>query len=146
MFPQDSSFLTVDDSSVARDQTRKCLFELGYRRVLVAENVSQGKEVLLRQWQLKNPVHCVVLDVNMPNETGLSLVDWIRGHDFWRTLPIILATAFDSRENLTTGARLGISGYCAKPFDVEKFNERLKAAWIRHGETFFSSLAHLKAP
>ena len=81
------SILVVDDSKVMREMIIACLrAEDG----LTFTNAASGLEAI-EQLSLK-PFDLVVLDLNMPDIGGIEVVEFIRGQDTLRALPILIVT------------------------------------------------------
>jgi FixJ family two-component response regulator len=59
--------------------------------------------------------HCLVVDVHMPDMTGLELLDWLRAQG--SDLPTILVTAYDTPKTRDHAQRAGTFGLLLKPFD-----------------------------
>lgn len=145
MFPSEARFLIVDDSTFTRRLVRSALAELGFHKMIEAEDVPSAQTCLMNQLKAKEPIHCVILDVNMPGTSGLKLVEWVRARDFLKELPILLLTSNREKEDVIEAASVGVTQYCTKPFDTPQLKERLEATWKRHGKKFFESLPKEKA-
>ena len=61
----------------------------------------------------------VLLDVALPDSDGFELLKKMRGHDFMKDVPIIMATAKASREAVLNGLKGGADGYVTKPYDMD---------------------------
>src|SRR5687768_206456 len=59
------------------------------------------------------PADLVVLDLNMPGETGFALARWLREH---HDLGIVMLTGADSAFDRVAGLEVGADDYIAKPF------------------------------
>jgi two-component system OmpR family response regulator len=63
-----------------------------------------------------DPPDAVVLDVMMPDMTGLEVCRQLKDSDEHANLPIILLTAKDQPEDRRAGLEAGCDAYLAKPF------------------------------
>ena len=117
---QDTRFLIVDDFSTMRRIMRNLLKELGFMNV---EEAGDGVEALARLRADK--FDFVVSDWNMPNMTGIELLQAIRADAGLRHLPVLMVTAEAKRENIIMAAQAGASGYVVKPFTAAKLDEKL---------------------
>lgn len=74
----------------------------------------------------------VVLDLGLPDGSGLDLADWLRisGSD----VPILILTARSSVDQRLDGFGHGADDYLCKPFVVEELAARLKAI-LRRGRS-----------
>ena len=117
---QDTRFLVVDDFSTMRRIMRNLLKELGFMNV---EEAGDGVEALAKLRADK--FDFVVSDWNMPNMTGIELLQAIRADARLKHLPVLMVTAEAKRENIIMAAQAGASGYVVKPFTAAKLDEKL---------------------
>jgi CheY-like chemotaxis protein len=63
----------------------------------------------------KFPVPVILLtDLKMPRMDGFELLEWVRNHDKWRNLPIIVVTGSNQSEDLSRAMNLGANTYVVK--------------------------------
>lgn len=67
---------------------------------------------------------CIVLDVGLPGEDGLSICQRLRRDSF---VPIIIVSARDTDTDRIVGLELGADDYLAKPFSPRELVARVKA-------------------
>lgn len=70
--------------------------------------------------------HCLLLDVHMPQMSGLALQDWLEKAG--RPLPVILMTAYDTPQTREHAARMGCFGLLLKPFEESALLEAIAKA------------------
>ncbi len=58
----------------------------------------------------------VVLDLNMPDISGIEVIEFIRSQDKLRALPILVVTTRGDDASRTRVLDAGASGFVAKPF------------------------------
>ncbi len=114
--------LIVDDD----EHTRVLLCELctasGYQ-VSAAQN---GTEALQ---SLKSGLpDLLLLDINMPDFDGFSLLQQIREKEAWTELPVILLTANGDMDVKIRGMELGADDYITKPFRLVDLQTRITSA------------------
>lgn len=107
------NILVVDDSLVHRQNVRMILTRAGYN-VDEAEN---GFEALKMVRIKKYTILCV--DVVMPLMDGIELTRRLRNLPLYRTIPILLITSKQSREDRERGIKSGANEYFEKPIDSE---------------------------
>ena len=73
----------------------------------------------------------VVLDLMLPGEDGLTILEKLRRDPATAALPVILVTARDRELDVVKGLDKGADDYIAKPFGVMEFTSRIKAALRR---------------
>jgi two-component system alkaline phosphatase synthesis response regulator PhoP len=71
----------------------------------------------------------VMLDIMLPEEDGLSILEKIRKDD--ADIPIIMLTAKDSEFDKVTGLDMGADDYIAKPFGMTELVSRVRAVLRR---------------
>jgi DNA-binding response OmpR family regulator len=71
----------------------------------------------------------VLLDLGLPDGSGLELADWLRGGG--SSVPILMLTARSSVHERLDGFGHGADDYLCKPFDAEELVARLKAVLRR---------------
>ncbi|WP_238418725.1 response regulator [Gordonia sp. 'Campus'] len=75
-----------------------------------------------------NP-HVVVLDLGLPDIDGLTVLEGLRG---WTTVPVIVLSARSDAADKVVALDSGADDYVTKPFGMEEFLARLRAA-LRRG-------------
>ena len=103
--------LVVDDSKVMRDMIVACLRPAGD---LAFTHASSGLEAIERL-ALKT-FELVMLDLNMPDIGGIEVLEFVRGQDALRTLPIIVVTTRGDEASRTRVLEAGASRFMTKPF------------------------------
>ncbi|MGC2165352.1 MAG: chemotaxis response regulator CheY [Gallionella sp.] len=118
---EDTKFLVVDDFSTMRRIVRNLLKELSFMNVQEAEDGVDALEKLRA-----DKFDFVVTDWNMPNMTGIQLLQAIRADPQLKHLPVLMVTAEAKKENIIEAAKSGASGYVVKPFTAATLDEKLK--------------------
>lgn len=122
-------YLVVDDFSTMRRITRGLLKELGVTQIEEAED---GNDALIK---LKNgKFDFVITDWNMPNVTGLELLQKIRADQDLKHLPVLMITAEAKKENIIAAAQAGANGYIVKPFTAATLSEKLNKIFDNLGK------------
>jgi CheY-like chemotaxis protein len=70
--------------------------------------------------------HIVLLDSEMPGMSGWELLEWIRQHDKFKTVPVILFGDTNNKGVQDTALALGASGYHAKPESLLEYTQTAK--------------------
>lgn len=122
--PPDTKFLIVDDMATMRRIIRSLLEQLGYKNIDEAED---GREALNKLKAGKYDF--VITDWNMPNMTGLELVQEIRKEEKLKHLPILMVTAEAKKENVLMAIKAGVNNYVVKPFTAETLKDRIEKVW-----------------
>ena len=88
-------------------------------------------------------VRLVVLDIGLPDTTGLELCKQIRAE---RPIPVIFLTARDSELDRVLGLEIGADDYVVKPFSPRELCARVKAVLRRCNDTASTESEHKGAP
>ena len=75
----------------------------------------------------------VLLDIMLPQEDGLSVLQKLRSRSDTRRLPVIMLTARSSEFDKVTGLDSGADDYIAKPFGMMELISRIRAVLRRVG-------------
>jgi DNA-binding response OmpR family regulator len=82
----------------------------------------------LRQCIGKRPPDLIVLDLNMPEEDGLSIVRDLKSKS---SVPVIMLTATASPIDRVVGLELGADDYLAKPCELRELVARIRSVLRR---------------
>ena len=115
--------LVVDDEKSMRELLALMLRREGYR-VISTESAEKAGEVIERE-----AYDLVISDISMPGASGIDLLRRVRegGLD----TPVILITAFGSKETAIEALKLGAFDYFEKPFNIEDAKNRVRNALDR---------------
>ena len=114
--------LIVDDSKVMREMIMACLrAEPGITFTQAASGLEAIEQISLRPFDL------VVLDLNMPDIGGFEVVEFIRGQDRLRSLPILIVTTRGDDSSRTRALSAGANRFLTKPFTPEGILTEVRA-------------------
>ena len=68
---------------------------------------------------------CVVVDINLPDGSGLDIIKHIKSSS--RSMGVIIISARNSLENRIEGLEIGADNYLTKPFHLAELNACLKS-------------------
>lgn len=108
--------LAVDDSVLIHQLIKRAL-EPDYA-VLVTDNPMDALSMLYH-----NPVAVVLLDVTMPEISGLEFCRTVRNLPQFQHLPVVMVTSRDSSFDRVQGHLAGATEYLVKPFDAEQLRQ-----------------------
>lgn len=111
--------LAIDDQQLVLLPLQKRLLELGYE-VKIESEASEG----LKTFQTFQP-DLVILDINMPDISGLDVVKEIRLKHNSET-PIMMLSGNTADETITECFELGVSDYMKKPLSLNEICARVK--------------------
>jgi DNA-binding response OmpR family regulator len=62
----------------------------------------------------------VLLDVMLPGENGLQVLESLRADDELQTLPVVVVSAWQTPEDRAAAATAGADGFLGKPFELDE--------------------------
>ena len=113
--------LVVDDNELNRDLLSRRLRRKGFE----VDCAEDGFKAL--EWLDANPCDLVLLDIMMPGMSGVEVLEKIRETRDGTELPVIMATAKDTREDIVGSLRSGANDYVTKPLDFPVVLARVNA-------------------
>ncbi len=81
--------------------------------VLQAQNGKQATELIDN-----NRVHLILTDLKMPEMSGFELLKWVNKN--YKTLPVIIMTAFGTIEDAVEAMKAGAHDYITKPIKLDE--------------------------
>jgi len=71
----------------------------------------------------------MLLDINMPEVTGLDLLEFLRRRPEWKELPIVMLSSEAADVTVDRALEMGADGYVMKPVTIEEIEKALNAAF-----------------
>ena len=121
-----SKILVIEDEPDIRKTLEYNLSREGYE-VAVCGTLQEAKKLLEPSLSL------LVLDLMLPDGSGLDLCREIKKNSLLSDIPIIILTAKDDEVDRVVGFELGADDYVTKPFSVRELILRVKAV-LKRGE------------
>lgn len=118
----DNRILIVDDNSELRTMLITFLTKEGYKQIFFAEDCRQAKNMIL-----KEEPDFIILDVNLPDGDGFSLMKEIKEMPQTRDIPVLFLSARDKDADRLIGLGLGADDYMVKPFLPKELMLRMAA-------------------
>ncbi|HMB94700.1 MAG TPA: response regulator [Tepidisphaeraceae bacterium] len=112
--------LLVDDSRTMRNIQKKALEALGPVEFAEAGDGVEAVTVLAGQGKFD----LIMIDWNMPNMDGITLVRKIRESD--KKTPLIMATTEAEKTRVMEALKAGVNNYVIKPFTPEILVEKVR--------------------
>jgi len=112
------NILLVDDSRTIRNIQKNVLKQLGHTDIVEAEDGVKALAIFKQQ-----PPDLMLVDWNMPNMDGITLIRKVRETD--KTVPIIMCTTEAEKSRVLEAIKAGVNNYIVKPFTVESLGEKI---------------------
>ncbi|MDQ2177108.1 sigma-54 dependent transcriptional regulator [Marinifilum sp. D714] len=113
--------LILDDEQLVRDELSEFLIDPNFQ-IFKASTPSEAFEIINR-----NEVHIAIVDVNLPEMSGLEVLEKIKKEH--SDIEVIMISGYSEMDSVIHSMRLGASDFFTKPFrlrDVEHSIERTK--------------------
>jgi len=111
--------LLLEDDQILSETLEHFLTRAGYE-IDVALTMEEAEDLTF-----ENKYDLYLLDINLPEGSGLELLEALRHAE--DTTPTIFITALTDMSSISQGFKLGAMDYIKKPFDPEELLIRLKA-------------------
>ena len=117
--------LITDDEESIRELIKYNVEKSGFETVC-AENALQAVQFS----RLEKP-GLILLDLMLPDMSGLDVCRILKGDDSTRSIPIIMVTAKTEESDIVTGLELGADDYITKPFSTKVLLARIQSVLRR---------------
>ena len=124
------SVLVVDDAPFIRDLIKKAL-RTHFPGLQIEEAVNGNKA---RQLLARTSFDLILCDWEMPELSGLELLQWFRAQPGQEKTPFIMVTSRGDRDNVVEAIQAGVSDYVGKPFSNEQLTSKVRKALQRSGK------------
>jgi two-component system response regulator DctR len=133
----------IDDEEVIRDS----LMWLAKSRGIAATAYDSGKTFLatLDSTARNHPQgQCILLDVRMPDVSGIALFDLLSARGLTQVLPVIFLTGHGDVPMAVDTLKRGAFDFFEKPFNDNKLMDRIQEAIAASGEASASAAIHTR--
>lgn len=127
--------LVVDDDESMLVLLKFILENNGYLAV-EAQNYGQAVEVLKNE-----RIDCAILDVQLPDKSGLMILQFIRNNYMNPTIPVVMVTSQKDEIDSVLGLEMGADDYIHKPVKKRELIARIEGIF-RRIEMDQTSLGH----
>jgi two-component system, chemotaxis family, chemotaxis protein CheY len=115
--------LVVDDSPTMIRIVVNTLNKAGFNSLETAES---GKDALAKL-QADPNVSLILTDWNMPEMSGLELLQAIKSDDKLKQIPVIMVTSRSVKDDILVAIKSGARDYIVKPFTVDAIKLKLQS-------------------
>ena len=116
-------WIVDDDQEMAK--AMRMMLELLDCQITVFLNARSAAQTLLTG---ERP-DIIVLDINMPEVSGLDFLEFLRRRTEWKDLPIIMLSTEAADVTVDQAMELGADGYVMKPATLEELEKAIKMAF-----------------
>lgn len=113
--------LVVEDN----DLNRKLFCDVLVSQGFAVEPVADGRDALEKA---RNFVpNLVIMDIQLPNVSGLDLIEAAKQDPVLRAIPVLAVTAYAGKGDEERIREAGAEGYLAKPVSIGPFMQAVRA-------------------
>lgn len=122
MTVRDGAILLVEDNPDDEELTTMALRDCGVKNEIVVARDGVEAVARLDEWRSTSPLPMfVLLDLKIPRLNGFEVLRWIREHPETRSLPVVVLTSSDDRQDIARGYAEGANSYVLKPVGFDAF-------------------------
>jgi CheY-like chemotaxis protein len=74
----------------------------------------------------------IILDINLPEVSGLDLLEFLRRRPEWKNLPIVMLSSEAADSIVDRALELGADSYVMKPVTIEELEKAMATAFSNH--------------
>jgi len=115
--------LVIEDDPQLANMYDKLISMMGCRAVLAGNHAAI--EAALKMQERPD---LILLDLNLPDVGGLSILHWLSTHSRMGATPVIVASADTTKESIVRSLALGADGYITKPISVDSLTDSIRTA------------------
>ncbi len=119
--------LIVDDFVMIRSLLKTSLANLGFKNVDEARDGVEAYNKIANAFVNQNPYQVVFLDWNMPNMTGLEVIQKCRAQAELNELHFIMISAEQEEKKMKQALDAGANDFIVKPFSPQVLVKKIEA-------------------
>jgi CheY-like chemotaxis protein len=74
----------------------------------------------------------IVLDINMPEVSGMDMLEFLRRRPEWKDLPVVMLSSEAADVTVDQALELGADAYVMKPVTLEELEKAIDTAFQKH--------------
>lgn len=113
--------LVVDDASFVRDLVKRTVRQ--HYPVIETTDAPNGRRA--QSLMSRETFDLVLCDWEMPEMSGLELLQWMRTRPEYREVPFIMITSRGDKDHVIEAVREGVSEYLGKPFSPDGLSRKI---------------------
>jgi CheY-like chemotaxis protein len=113
--------LIVEDNPVSAKMLELNLKQFGYQTML-----TQTAKEALEYLEYAPHTRLIITDVMMPDMDGFEFLQAIKGHPFWKKIPVIMATSLADVDSIKRAFAIGCRYYIVKPITAAQLLHKVR--------------------
>lgn len=127
------SILLVEDNPMDMDLTLRAFHKKKFSNTIHVARDGEEALAWFSRWEAGEALPAVILlDLNLPRVNGLEVLQQLKDHPRFRSIPVVILTSSREDSDLKSAYDLGVSSYIEKPVSFSKFievAERIELYW-----------------
>ncbi len=124
------TILHVEDDPILVKLVRTAFENFGFRGTMIsAGTVDQAIELLQVREQNREPVNLILVDMQLPDGTGLDVIREVKTTPTWRITPVIVLSSELAVDTINSAYALGANCYISKIPKMKNVFESLRALY-----------------
>jgi len=115
------AIIVADDSMIIRNIIEKALSDQ-----YVVLKASNGKEALKHITDKKHEIVGILLDLNMPESDGFTVLNYFKNNNLFKKYPIVIISGDDTSETINKAFTYDIVDMLNKPFTGDKIKSMVE--------------------
>ncbi len=107
--------LLVDDVKSMIIEAKIILKLLGFKNIEEASDGQMALDKILENSSSENSYELIIADINMPNMSGLQLLENLKNIDEVKNIPFLIMSSLNELPVIMDAIQLGASNYIVKP-------------------------------
>lgn len=126
-----NEILMAEDNSSDIELTVTALSERNLaNQLVIVRDGAEALEYLERKGEYQNRKTgnpgLILLDIKMPRMDGIEVLEYIKQHPQFRTIPVVMLTSSREDNDLEKAYNLGVNAYVVKPVSFTQFMEAIR--------------------
>jgi putative two-component system response regulator len=117
----DKAIIVADDSMIIRNIIEKALSDQ-----YVVLKACNGKEALKHITDKKHEIVGMLLDLNMPESDGFTVLNYFKNNNLFKKYPIVIISGDDTSETINKAFTYDIVDMLNKPFTGDKIKNMVE--------------------
>jgi len=76
----------------------------------------------------------MILDMSMPEVTGMMMLEFVRRRPEWNQIPIIMLSSEAAEVQIDEAMQLGADAYTTKPVSIDELETAMQMVFRKHGK------------
>lgn len=123
------AILVVEDVPEVSELLCEDLKDVGFCSETFQARSLKDATVILEE---NSNIQCVLIDLTLPDGSGLDLVKKLRASEFYHDKPIVMISGNDDVTDILDAVREGVNDYIVKPWNKGELKEKIGYVLVKH--------------